>query len=176
MLALESARSLLEVSLLNRLIDSLALSAHMSSSSSSEASAYDEIGPHPLASPRDDESEQVIKSSRNAAENTTTIAMDGGQSLRGASFAGASFNFTKGMLGAGILGLPHAVAHCGFGVSCVAGAFLLFVCYLSMIFIVRVCPVHPRACAACSFFVLACHASLCCWCFFGTKKRGDERV
>ena len=104
------------------------------------------MGPEPLASPRDSEaSNLVIKSSRNEAANTTTIAMDGGQSLRGASFAGASFNFTKGMLGAGILGLPHAVAHCGFGVSCIAGAFLLLVCYLSMVFIVRVCPLKQKS-------------------------------
>lgn len=87
----------------------------------------------------DGESRRVIEDPVPSSAGHTTIAMNAGQDMRGASFAGASFNFTKGMLGAGILGLPHAVRHCGFGVACIMGAFLLIVCYMSMVFIVRVC-------------------------------------
>ena len=90
------------------------------------------------------ESRHVIEDPVPSTAGHTTIAMNAGQDMRGASFAGASFNFTKGMLGAGILGLPHAVRHCGFGVACIMGAFLLIVCYMSMVFIVRVCYFHTH--------------------------------
>ena len=83
-----------------------------------------------------------------------SMAMNAGQELRGASFAGAAFNFVKGMLGAGILALPHAVRQCGFWVSTIMGTFLLIVCYSSMYYLTKVCPYNSYRPS--SFFFCLC--------------------
>jgi len=85
----------------------------------------------------DDKGDVIINTGGKKDNPHASIALNAGQELRGASFAGATFNFVKGMLGAGILGLPHAVAHCGFWVSIITGVFLLIVCYASMVYIVK---------------------------------------
>jgi len=77
----------------------------------------------------------VIETGEHTDDFRSSTVINAGQELRGASFAGASFNFVKGMLGAGILSLPRAVQHCGLWVALIAGVFLLIVCYMSMFYI-----------------------------------------